>query len=464
MSGPGAALPAGDGPGADDLVALGRAVADLSVDPGELGAVATDRSGARPDGAPAGLVRARTADDVVATLRWSAGVGVPVVPRGAGSGLAGGALAGAGSVVLDLSGLDRIVEVEPVDGYAVVEPGVVTADLDRVARAHGLQFAPDPGSVEISTIGGNIATNAGGLRCVKHGVTRDAVLGLDVVLADGTRISTGRSSVRGVAGLDLTSLMVGSEGTLGVVVGATVRLVPAERDAVTVTGAFVDVGSAAAAAAAVMSAGVRPSMLELLDGATLGAIDDAEGTDLLAGGHALLVARTDGFAARAEADVVADVFRRAATSVRVSGDPEEAEALVRARRQALPSVERKGRVLIEDVAVPRSRLAQAVEEIGRLAARTGIEVYVFAHAGTGIIHPLVLSGDRAPDDPAVAATADGIFRLALDLGGTVSGEHGIGTLKRRWLREEIGDDALAVHARIKAALDPRGLLNPGKGF
>ncbi|MGO1583948.1 MAG: FAD-linked oxidase C-terminal domain-containing protein, partial [Actinomycetaceae bacterium] len=155
---------------------------------------------------------------------------------------------------------------------------------------------------------------------------------------------------------------------------------------------------------------------------------------------------------------------RAATSVRVSGDPEEAEALVRARRQALPSVERKGRVLIEDVAVPRSRLAQAVEEIGRLAARTGIEVYVFAHAGTGIIHPLVLSGDRAPDDPAVAATADGIFRLALDLGGTVSGEHGIGTLKRRWLREEIGDDALAVHARIKAALDPRGLLNPGKGF
>jgi glycolate oxidase len=441
--GAGPGLAPADATFVEALAELRAAVPGVSVDPADLAADATD---------------------VEATLAWASRHRVPVVPRGAGSGLAGAAVAGPGAIVLDLSGLDRIVRLEPADGYAVVEPGVVTADLDRAARAHGLQYAPDPGSVEISTIGGNIATNAGGLRCVKHGVTRDAVLGLDVVLADGTRVTTGTGSVRGVAGYDLTSLLVGSEGTLGVVVGATVRLVPTERDAITVTGNFASVEHAAAAAAEVIATGITPGMLELLDAATLRALDDLEGTDLATAGGALLIGRTDGFAAAAEADAIAGIFRERTDAVALSGDPVEAEHLVRARRQALPSIEARGRVLIEDIAVPRTRLAEAVRTVGHISAETGVEVFVFAHAGAGILHPIVLVGDRPADDPAVRDTADRIFGLALELGGTVTGEHGVGLLKRQWLHRELGPAAVSLHERIKSALDPLDILNPGKGI
>lgn len=426
----------------------------------------TDRSGLLAIGEPSEIVLARDVAHVQDTLRRASRESIPVVTRGAGSGLAGGAVAGAGSIVLDVSALDRILEIDPVDGTARVEPGVVTADLDRAAREHGLFFAPDPGSVGISTVGGNIATNAGGLRGAKYGVTSDAVLSLDVVLADGSIVHVGRPTIKGVAGYDLAGLFVGSEGTLGVIVGATVRLLPVPVQTATASAFFATLEDAADAVAAIAVSGARPAVLEILDGATLSAIDAAEGTGLRALGDALLIAQTDGFGAAEELDAVVTAIASRVTRLEQTSDPIETERLLSARRRALPSIERRGRVLIEDIAVPRRRLAEAIREIRAIAGSHGVEAFVFGHAGDGNLHPLLLAGG-APGDPIppeTALAADEIFALALRLGGTVTAEHGVGLLKREWAGRELGERVRALHADVKALLDPAGILNPGKGF
>ena len=442
----------------------------LSTAPEDRARLARDRSGRAPDGLPLAVVRAGGVGDVVATVRWAGAHRVPLVPRGAGTGLAGGATADAGSVVLDLGGMDRVLAIRPEDRLAEVEPGVVTAELDRAARASGLRYAPDPASAASSTIGGNIATNAGGLHCVKYGVTRDAVLGLDLVLADGSRLRTGRRTVKGVAGYDLTSLFTGSEGTLGIVVGATLRLHPLPTATGTAAAYFATPQAAADACAAVLDAGLRPSVLEFLDAATLAAIAAANAanaangattaTEAPAGGESFVLAGTDGFAAREEIEAVRAVLARTATRVEATAEPAAAERLLAVRRAALPAIERLGEVLIEDIAVPRSRLAEAAGALTALAERTGVPVFTFAHAGEGNIHPIVLAGGQDPG--AVRETVDEIFRLALRLGGTITGEHGVGTLKLPWLDAELGPETRNVQLRIKAALDPLGILNPGK--
>jgi len=444
------------------LAELTAALSAWSTDPGELARASTDRSGATPDGLPDLVVFAKGVDDVRHTVSYAATHKVPVVPRGAGSGVAGGAVAGAGSIVLDLSGLDRIVEILPDEAIAVVEPGVVTADLDAAAAAHGLRYAPDPASAAISTIGGNIATNAGGLRCVKYGVTRDAVLAVDAVLGDGTLVSTGRRTLKGVTGYDLTSLLVGSEGTLGVIVGATLRLSPLPTATATASAFFATATDAVAAVTALQRRGLRPSTAELLDQATLVAIDEAQGSDLHTRGEVFLLLQTDGYGAEAEMAVAERVLRPLATALETTTDPAVADRLVATRRAALPAIERHGRVLIEDIAVPRSRLADTVAAVEAIAAATGVRIFVFAHAGDGNLHPIVLA-DSAPAelvDRAVAA----IFEHALAVGGTLTGEHGVGTLKRPWLAEELGSTAVNLHQRIKAVFDPAGILNPGKAI
>lgn len=424
-----------------------------------------DRSGWQPAGLPLGVVRAGSVAEVCATLALCHERGLPVVPRGAGTGLAGGATAGAGSVVLDLSGLDRIVSLDPIDQVAAVEAGVITAVLDRAAGEHGLRYAPDPASAEISTIGGNIATNAGGMRCVKYGVTRDAVLGLDVVLADGRLIHTGRTTAKGVAGYDLTSLFVGSEGTLGVIVGARVRLNPLPLHTATAAAIFASIEDAARACSEILRHRLVPSLLELLDAATLRVIDAAQGSRLAGGAGALVIVQTDGRAAEAELAAIADVLAGSALSVTLAADDAEARDLLAARRLALPSIERFGRPLIEDIAVPRSRLAQAVRGVERIAAATGTSIFTFAHAGDGNLHPIISIPPEEDGIPARAQeAADRIFALALELGGTVTGEHGVGVLKRAWLRRELGEDVHDLHAAVKAAFDPTGILNPGKAF
>lgn len=435
---------------------LARTGVRWSAAPDVIASKRLDRSGWEPQGSPAAVVFPRSVSDVQAVLKGAQETRTPIVPRGAGTALTGASTAGTGEIVLDLSGMNRILDIRPADGVAVVEPGVVTADLDRAATEHGLRYAPDPASLELSTIGGNIATNAGGLRCAKYGVTRDAVLGMEVVLAGGELLSTGRATLKGVAGYDLTGLFVGSEGTLGVIVSATLRLRPLPAPTATIAAYYPDVEAAAAASVALAEARIQPVLAELLDQATLDAIDPG----LRSAGSALLIVQTDG--GPAEAADAAAVLAKGSVSVEASENPDH---LLYARRQALPSIERLGRPLIEDIAVPRSRLATAVREIGVIAARHDVPICTLAHAGDGNLHPIIVAGSYgSPIPDAATRAADEIFALALSLGGTVTGEHGVGVLKRQWLVQEAGPLSLSLQHQLKAVFDPLGILNPNKAL
>ncbi|GAA1802232.1 FAD-binding oxidoreductase [Agromyces neolithicus] len=446
--------------------------ASVTTDPDALEATRDDRSGWRSASLPIAVVLATSVDEVQAVMRIAHATGTPVVPRGAGTGLAGGAIASPGAIVLDLSRMNRVLEISDADELAVVEPGVLNGDLNDLLAARGLWFAPDPASRAISSIGGNIATNAGGLLCAKYGVTREAVLGLAVVLADGRLLRTGHRTVKGVTGYDLTALLTGSEGTLGVIVEATVRLRPIMPGAtVTVAGVFADVDGAAAASAAVTAARLRPAVLELIDAAGLARVaahlgdDELAGTPLatLAPGETFLLAQTDGAGAADEAAAIAARFAAAGGRVSTSTDDATGDRLLDIRRAMHPALAASGNVLIEDVAVPRSRLPEMFREIEQIGARHGIEIPTLAHAGDGNLHPnFVYTGDEVP--PHIWQAADEMFRAAVALGGTLTGEHGVGVLKRRWLADELGDDSFELQRGIKALFDPTGILNPGVMF
>ena len=446
---------------------LARSLAggDLLTDPAVMSDHRSDEASCVATGEPVGVVAARSTADIVATMRWATRHRVPVVPRGAGTGLAGGAGSVDGCVVLSLDRMTAIHEVSAGDRLARVEPGVVTADLAAAARAHGLTYPVDPGSAGRSTLGGNLATNAGGFRCFKYGVTRDWVLGLDVVLADGRRVSTGRRTSKGVTGYDLTSLFVGSEGTLGVIAGATLRLGPASPFAVaTVAAYFPDAVAAAEASVLLGRAGLGPSLLELVDEVTMRELAGERELDRPAASAALLIGQFDTQAAEADAAAAARLCdETGAVATKITLDPAESARILDIRRQALAAVERLGRTLVEDFVVPRSRLPEMLANIRRVADRHGVFVATVAHAGDGNLHPTFMFDPGASAVPErVWAAADEMFRLALRLGGTLTGEHGIGTLKRRWLRDEIGDTGLELHRAVKAALDPLGIMNPGK--
>jgi glycolate oxidase len=443
------------------LGAARRASADYA----DRAAVNTDRSGFVPQSLPDGVVFAESVEDVVQAVKLAAVHKVPLVPRGAGTGLAGASSASAGEVVLDLSRMNRILSIDPVEQIAVVEPGVLNAHVNAAVAEHGLFYAPDPASTAICSIGGNIATNAGGMRCAKYGVTRESVLGLRVVLADGRELRTGRDTIKGVTGYDLNALMIGSEGTLGVVVEATLRLRPLPIATATVAAFFPDVAAAAAAASAVIAARLQPSVLELVDGPTLAAIDAALGTNYRSRGGAFLLAQTDGFGAHLEMDVLVNAVEPFAAELERAADAAEAEALLTARREAIPSLEKMGRVSIGDIGVPRGRLAEAVTGLADISRRTGVRIFTIAHAADGNLHPIIVVDphESVTEGPAKAALGE-MFRLAQSLGGTLTGEHGVGLLKRDWLRDELGDVSLEVQHAIRRALDPQAILNPGKAI
>jgi glycolate oxidase len=360
-----------------------------------------------------------------------------------------------------------IVEIDAANEMAVAEAGVLNADLDRAAADHGLMYAPDPSSYEISTIGGNLATNAGGLRCVKYGVTRDSVLGLEVVLAGGRVVRTGRRTMKGVTGYDLTSLFVGSEGTLGVITSATLRLRPRPASyPVTLAAGFPSFAAAARAVTAIIAARIRPSLLELMDKVTLRAIDDWKHTGFGDGVQALLIAQDDSDTANHGAEQMRALCQaEGATMAEVSDSEAESRQLLDLRRMSYPAVERLGVGLVEDVCVPRTRLPDMVDRIEHAAARHGVFIATVAHAGDGNLHPVfVFERGLAEVPEPVWAAADEVFRAALELGGTMTGEHGVGAIKRRWLADELGAESMAVHHAIKDALDPAGILNPGKGI
>ncbi|MDG4791496.1 FAD-linked oxidase C-terminal domain-containing protein [Micromonospora sp. WMMD1102] len=457
----------------DDLrAALGESA--VLTDPDLLRGHQRDEADLCPAGMPAVLVRPRTTTEVVAVVRAAARHGVPVVPQGARTGLAGAANAVDGAVLLSTVSMDEIREVDPVNRIAVVQPGVVNATLAAAVAKHGLRYPPDPGSWESSTIGGNVATNAGGMCCVKYGVTTEYVIGLEVVLADGEVLRTGRRTAKGVAGYDLTRLFVGSEGTLGVITEVTVSLRPAAEESLTLVAVFPSTTAAGRAVAEISARGLSPSLLELLDRTHLGAIEAYRPMGLRTDAEALLLAAADtGTRAAADLAVLAEVCTASgADEVFAATDAAEAAALLTARRLAHPAMERfaaascpggNGGLVVDDVAVPRHALAALLDGVARISAEHDVPIGVVGHAGDGNMHPNIVV-DRA--DPASLERGrrafDAIMELGLSLGGTCTGEHGVGLLKRDWLAREIGPVGLRVHRAIKDALDPTGLLNPGK--
>ena len=447
------------------LAGLVELLGDVVVtDPATLSAYRHDWARDPAAGTPAAVLLPRTAADVQTALRWASSHAVPVVPRGRGTGLSGGCSAVDGGLVLSLERMGAVT-VDPEARVAVVEPGALTSDVKAAAAAHGLWYPPDPASSDICSIGGTIATNAGGLCCVKYGVTTDYVLGLDVVLADGTLVTLGGTRIKDVAGLSLLKLFVGSEGTLGVLTRAVLRLIPAQPPRATLVATFPTITAAARAVVAIGRT-LRPSMLELMDGTSVNAVEDFQPLGLDRSAGALLIAQSDAPATAALEEVaVMEAACRAAgaTAVEVAEDAAAGERFVTARRLAFPAAEaRGGALLLEDVGVAVPLLPDLVAGIGEIAARLDVTIPVVAHAGDGNTHPIIVFD---PADAAAAARAqqafEAVMNLAIGLGGTITGEHGVGRTKKGALPAQLGADVLALTQRVKDALDPQGLLNPG---
>lgn len=455
-------------PAAADIASL---TADLPAgtlvtDPDVTAGYRADRSNDPAAGWPVAVVRARCTSDVQAVLRWASAHRVPVVPRGAGTSLAGGSVAVDGCLVLSLERM-RSVTIDAAAGVAVCQPGALNAEVKAAAAAAGLWYPPDPSSFEICSIGGNVATNAGGACCVKYGVTSDYVLGLQVVLADGRVLALGGRTVKDVAGYDLKRLLVGSEGTLGVVTEVTLRLRPAPPPAMTWVAGFPSVGAAGRAVAAITAA-TRPAALELMDRVAVRAVEDRLRMGLDTSCGALLIGRSDagGDRGRHEVDTMVGACRAAgASEVYATEDEDEGEQFMAARRMAIPAVEQLGTVLIEDVGVPLPAVTDLVEAVATVADTHDTVIATIGHAGDGNFHPLVVFDAGDPAATARARAAFGaIMETARHLGGTITGEHGVGTLKRPWLPEQLGADVLALQRQIKDLFDPLGILNPGKGL
>ncbi|OEJ32168.1 FAD-binding oxidoreductase [Streptomyces subrutilus] len=436
-------------------------------DPQVTDSYATDMAGFCAAGTPAAVVLPRTVEQVQHVMRTATALRVPVVPQGARTGLSGGANASDGCIVLSLVRMDRILEISVVDRIAVVEPGVVNAVLSRAVAAQGLYYPPDPSSWEQCTIGGNIGTASGGLCCVKYGVTAEYVLGLDVVLADGRLLSTGRRTAKGVAGYDLTRLFVGSEGSLGIVVRAVLALRPAPPRQLVLAAEFPSVAAACEAVCAVMEAGLTPSLLELMDRTTVRAVNALGKMGLPEATEALLLAAFDTPHAPGDLAAVGELCTAAgATAVVPAEDEAESELLLQARRMSFPALEAlRPATMIDDVCVPRSRLAEMLDGTAAIARTHDLLIGVCAHAGDGNTHPIVCFDPAEEDETRRARASFGeIMALGLSLGGTITGEHGVGLLKKEWLARELGPVGLEMQRAVKAAFDPLGLLNPGKLF
>jgi glycolate oxidase len=432
-------------------------------EPDVLATYRMDQSQGTGAGMPLVAVRAESTRHVQAVLRTANRFRVPVVTRGAGSGLAGGAMAVDGCIVLSTERM-RSVHVDPASRTAVVQPGLLNVEVKAAAERHGLWYPPDPSSYEISSIGGNVATNAGGLCCVKYGVTGNYVLGMEVVLADGTAVRLGGPTLKNVAGLQLDKLFVGSEGCLGVITEITLRLV-ARPEAPHTLVASMPTLEAAAAAVLEITAACRPSLLELMDRTTIHAVDDYLHMGLDRDAGAMLLAQSDlgGSAAVREMEQIADACAgNGAKDVFRTDDAAEGELFLSARRASLPATHRLGSVYLEDIGVALPDLPKLINGISAIGAQTGTTIATVAHAGDGNAHPVVVYDAADPESEAAARRAFSlILELAISLGGTITGEHGVGRLKTPWLEQQLGSDAMALTRRIKLALDPEQILNPG---
>lgn len=420
-----------------------------------------------PEAVPDAVLFPRSTQQVASVMRVAHRESIPVTPRGAGTNIVGGTVPVKGGIVICFTRMNRILEINPEDRYAVVEPGVINGELQAAVGRHGLFYPPDPASLNVSTIGGNVAENAGGPRGVKYGVTRDYLLGLTVVLADGRVIRTGGKTTKNVTGYDLTGLFCGSEGTLGIITEITVRLISKPEAQRSIQALFPELDGAGQAVSRIMAAGILPVALELMDSTVIRLIEESHHIGLPLEAEGLLLIQVDGSreTVQGEAEKVANFCRQnGATEVRVSKDSRDEELLWFARRSAFGVMARaRPNCIVEDVTVPVSKLPTMVRYIVALAKERGVTVGVLAHAGDGNMHPLILFDRRDPQEwSRVEAFTRDLFQKAAELGGTLSGEHGIGLAKDEFLPMVMNQETRELIRQIKTSLDPKGILNPGK--
>jgi glycolate oxidase len=439
----------------------------LQTDADVIASYGQDRAVFEAPGTAAILVNPRSTAEVVAVVEAARAAGVPIVPRGAGTGLTGAANAIDGCIMVSLHRMNEIIEIDKTNRMARVQPGVINADLKAAVAEVGLFYPPDPASFQMSSIGGNVATNAGGLCCVKYGVTRDYVVGLEVVLASGSVMRTGRRTLKSTTGLDLTGLFVGSEGMLGIITEITVKLVPAPPPPATAVAYFDELPPAGTAIAEIFDQGLEPSMLEIIDRTSLRQVEAVYRMDLDTEAACLLLIQTSGDgSAEAISDIAAICAANGASFVHHIDDPAEGDMLIEVRRRIGGAMDKAGKSwLPEDVAVPRERLAELLAGITAIGERHGIDIPTIGHAGDGNLHPLLMFDASDPTELATAKAAFAeIITLALELGGTMAAEHGVGTLKRPFLEAELDPAQLAAQRAVRRALDPDGLFNPGKAL
>ncbi|MGG2939448.1 glycolate oxidase subunit GlcD [Heyndrickxia faecalis] len=418
---------------------------------------------------PDAVVAPRNKEEVQKIVKICNKHRIPIVPRGSGSNLCAGTCPIEGGIVLLFKHMNKILEIDEENLTVTVEPGVITLDMIKAVEAKGLFYPPDPSSMKISTIGGNINENSGGLRGLKYGVTRDYVLALEAVLANGEVIRTGGKLAKDVAGYDLTRLLVGSEGTLAVITEATLKLVPMPEAKKTMLALYQDIEACAQTVSDIIANRIIPATLEFLDQPTLQAVEAFAHIGLPTNVKAVLLIEQDGPQEVVERDIekIADICRKQhAVDVKVAASPEHAEALMTARRSALSALARlKPTTILEDATVPRSEVAKMVVAINEIAEKYGLHIGTFGHAGDGNLHPTCLADIRDQDEmERVEKAFAEIFQKAIELGGTITGEHGVGMAKAPYLEWKLGKPGISVMNAIKNALDPNHILNPGKVF
>lgn len=413
-------------------------------------------------GLPLAFIKATNVADIQGVLKTARKFHIPVVPQTTATSTVSGSDAIANSFILSTASMNHIKTIDVADQLAVVEPGVINQTLDTEARKQGMFYAPDPGSKKISSIGGNAATNAGGMSTVRYGATKDSILGLKVVLADGREIKVGSQSLKQAFGYNLTQLFVGSEGTLGIITEITVRLFPIPLgDAITGMAFFKDMSTLAQAVNEIRASGTYPTMLEALDADTVEALDRYEKTHYAQNSGAMLILKLDS-STDAALKVIEDILNKyGAQNLQLTTDANESETIMQLRRDMLPAIFANGQHVMEDMAVPLSKLAELMDYIKQVAADLNLEIYTAGHAGDGNVHPTIIWPEDQPDIPEnVQLGLQHMFRKTLELGGTISGEHAVGVLKNQWNNEELGEDVDMLQHQIKAVFDPMNILNP----
>ena len=438
----------------------------VSTEPEDLICYGFDASGL--EGVPTAVVWPGDSADVVKIMTFACDNDIPVIPRGAGTGMTGGAVPSRGAVVISTEKMNRIIEVDSENMNVLVEPGVINGTLQRELARHRLFYPPDPASMNFCTIGGNVAENAGGPRALKYGVTRDYVMALEAVLPNGRLIHTGVRTPKGVVGYDLTSLLVGSEGTLAVVTKIRLKVVPVPEDVVTLLVLFGDVEKAGEAVRRILAAGIIPRTLEFLDGEAVKAVEDYKPVGLPKDTGALLIIEIDGAAAavRKEAEKVSDICVDLGGDAIMAENDLARERIWESRRAVSPALYHIAPSKInEDIVVPVNRIPRMLMTLKRLSEERGIKIVNFGHAGDGNIHVnLMVNREDAEEHARARALVREIFKITLEMGGTISGEHGVGLTKSAYIGMEIPPDELDLMKKIKGVFDPKGLLNPGKIF